>query len=833
VARKANLLIPFALALLIVVGCEKKGPKEAERSASTETQTAPVQEPAPQAVEPSKEAAEVGRVVAEAKAPEQKPVAVKVAKKAASKAKPKAKAAGEDDAEHARAQVAAKQAKIEEISEDGVVTFLSGKVSVNRGQEWMPIDVEDFVGMDDRVKTGSDSFCEIQFTDFGIIRVQDNSEILLRSVYLREGNSAVDVKLDNGNLLCRVSKLGKGEKFEVRTSTALAGVRGTEFVVKEQSGKATVVAVNDGRVSVVPSEIVDRIERLKGELETETAKNVLADIAIPEIILTDKKEVELEQKEMETVVREFDEISPELEQKIKEIDRKAAIVAAQEEQIRSVPRKSQEEKERELAEVQEEKKSIDALKESVVTQFDEISGEIQQKLEKPESVSKTSLRELQEIKRMKPREIVVASKEGPAGGPETGKEERKTKREDEPARPKYAKVTVEVNPRDAEIFVNDENVGKARYSGLFTPGTVLVIRAAREGYKTHVYKYTVIEGDRRQEIWIELKSPVSWQLKGGGSPYVRKAALRGNSAVFADRKGRLICVSTDGKELWSYSTRNDPNENSMPVIVDDRVMLSGTAELVALSMQSGELLNRIALGKAKYSSHLFGRRVILREESLLFPSDEAILVLNKNTLEETGLIGLPGGSQCSPALYGEKIIIVDQKGVLLVIDPTTGTIENSVETDAFQPASIAPTVIGSKAVFADTKGSVAAVDLEKRVLLWQRSLGSGLKGIFNDIEFDGGRLYVYNGEEFYTLSLEDGKDLYDPVRSSCLPFAGGDRLYYGDTDGRFMVIDALTGTVLRSTMVASPVTAQPYPTERGVLLGMASGAISMLKLEDL
>jgi outer membrane protein assembly factor BamB/ferric-dicitrate binding protein FerR (iron transport regulator) len=776
-------------------------------------------------------AGEAEQAVAETKAPEKKPAAVKVAKKTAPSAKPKAKAAGEG--ETARAKAAAKPQKMEELSEEGVVTFLSGKVSVSRSQDWEPLDVEDLVGMDDRVRTGSDSFCEIQFADFGIIRVQDNSEILVRNVYLKEGESKVDVKLDNGNLLCKVSKLGKGEQFEVRTNTALAGVRGTEFVVREESGKATVVAVNEGRVSVVPSGIVDRIEALKGELETDTARAVLDEIAIPEIILTNKKEVSLEQKEMETVVREFEEVSAVLEQKIKEIDRKAAAVAVREEQIRSVPKASSEEKARELAEVREEKKSIDVLKEDVVARVEKKSEEIQQRLEIPEEVSKTSLKELQEIQRIKPREIIVASKEEPAGGPGAGTQERISKREEAPLRPVYAKVTIEVSPRDAELFVNDESVGRARYSGLFTPGTVLVIRAVREGYKTHIYKYTVNDRDRRQEISIELKSPVTWQLKGRGSPYIRKVASSGNSAVFADRKGRLTCVSMDGKELWSYSTKNDPNENSMPVIVDDRVVLSGTTELVALSMQSGQLLKQIPLGKGKYSSHLFGRRVVLREGTLLFPSDEAILVLNKNTLQETGVIGLPGGSQCSPALYGEKVLTVDQKGVLLVIDPATGAVETGVETDAFQPASLAPTVIGSRAVFADTKGSVAAVDLEKSELLWQRSLGGGRKGVFADIEFDEDRLYVYDGEEFYTLSLEDGKDLFSPVRSSCLPFAGEKRLYYGDMDGRFIVVDALTGNVLRSTMLGSPVSAQPLPTEQGVLLGTASGAISMLKLEDL
>jgi outer membrane protein assembly factor BamB/ferric-dicitrate binding protein FerR (iron transport regulator) len=823
VVKKTIFIMSLVIAALIAFGCEKKGQKE---SASA-TQPTEIVEPAP--------TGEQAASAPEAQ-PEQVPENAVPKSPAKTRAKPATKEAGRT-AEPKRPEPVSGSTE-----HGGFVTFLSGKVTAYRGDTWEPLDVEDPVEADDRIKTAADSFCEIQFADFGVVRVQESSEIVVRDVFLRQDGSKVDVALQSGRLLCKVSKLGKGDEFQVKTSTALAGVRGTEFVVREEIGKSTVVAVNEGQVTVVPAEIVDRIEILKSGLKTETAKSVLDEIAIPEIVITDRKEVVLETKEMERVVKNFEEVSPIIEQKVKEIDEKAAALETREKAINAAPEKSEEEKSKDLAYVQRAKQDIAGLKESVITQSEKKSTEIEQRLEQPAAVSKTSLRELDEIKRMKSREITVASKDPDDSMKPEGKKPDAEMKKNEP--PAHVKVTIEVNPKDSELYVNDDNVGKIKYIGLYPPGTVLVIRAVREGYKTNIYKYTV-SGQRSQKIEIELKSPVSWDLKEGSGPFVRKAAQSGNLIVLADRKGRLVCVSAKGKKQWSHVTRNDPNDNSMPVLVidpagredkgprADLIFFSGSVELVALNIKTGEVVNQIPIGSGRLSSHLFGRRVVPLNGDILFPSDDAIVMLNGSTFRETASIPVPGSSFCTPAVYGGTIVTVNELGELLRIDPETGDVKTKIQTDAYQPASLAPTIVGDVAVFADTKGTVVASDLAGGAVIWQRSLAGGEKGVFTDIETENGRLYVYTGEEFYTISLEDGKDLLGAVASSCLPLISEDRIYFGDNEGRLIVADALSGKVMKSYRFGSPISAQPLLFEGSVLVGTRDGTISMLNLSDL
>ena len=45
----------------------------------------------------------------------------------------------------------------------GIVTYLSGVVSIYKGSSWEILDVDNFVKLDNRVKTEDDSFCEIRY----------------------------------------------------------------------------------------------------------------------------------------------------------------------------------------------------------------------------------------------------------------------------------------------------------------------------------------------------------------------------------------------------------------------------------------------------------------------------------------------------------------------------------------------------------------------------------------------------------------------------------------------------------------------------------------------
>jgi len=694
----------------------------------------------------------------------------------------------------------------------GIVMFASGNVSVNNDESWVPLDVEDFVELDNRIKTESDSFCEIQFTDFGIIRIQGNTELLIGEVYLKEDQNKVNVNLKNGKILCKVNKITKGEEFQVRTSTALAGVRGTEFMVTARKDKSVHFAVKEGTVSVIPVSIADKIAEMKFNLKTETAKEILDEIAVPEIIITDEKEITIEQQEIVEAAQEFEDVAVFIEEKIKEIDEKTV---AFEEKEKLAQTSDKELSDRDMQEIQEIKQVIISLKEEVISVSSEKTEEVEEVFKEPEAVSDTIEQELNEIEKMETKEFVIAV----LIVPEKAKQEKK---------PAYTKVTIQVLPKDAKIYINDDS-GIAKFSGLYLPDTELTIKVEREGYITKEKKIIVLDQEV-QSVTIELKnSPVTWKLNIGSTPYIRKVVVSGNNIVIADAYGRVSCINTDGTNIWTVSTKNKPNNNSMPVVIGNVVLFSGSRELAILNLKSGKDIKRIPLGKGNFSSHLFGRRIVQFNENILYPSNNALLFLEPRTFNETSRIELSESSNSAPAVYNNNIIMVNQRGVLCKINPESGLIENRIESDALQPVGIAPVIRNDLAVFAGRDGTIVLTDLMKDENIWEKKIDIGKgTGIFQDVNIGDKAVYPYTGKQFYALSSENGEELYRPVSSTCPPMYYKGKLYFGDSRGQFILMNAETGKILKKYPLDSPITLQPAVYNGDIVVATKSGTIYRL-----
>lgn len=99
----------------------------------------------------------------------------------------------------------------------------------------------------DRVETGPDGRVEVELATGTLVRIGPGSRVELREA--APGGTAFRARLLLGNLWARVHKLVAGERFEVETENAVAGVRGTEFRVEAGgSGKEDLLRVYEGAV---------------------------------------------------------------------------------------------------------------------------------------------------------------------------------------------------------------------------------------------------------------------------------------------------------------------------------------------------------------------------------------------------------------------------------------------------------------------------------------------------------------------------------------------------------------------------------------------------------
>jgi ferric-dicitrate binding protein FerR (iron transport regulator) len=130
-----------------------------------------------------------------------------------------------------------------------VVSLLEGEAKVASGAEpARPIAIGDALHEGDQVQTGVATHVEIRLMTGSIIRLGESTTAVLREAPPEGGRFRL--KLLAGNFWAHVSKLLAGDRFEVETENAVAGVRGTEFRVEAGGGQGDLLRVYEGVVQV-------------------------------------------------------------------------------------------------------------------------------------------------------------------------------------------------------------------------------------------------------------------------------------------------------------------------------------------------------------------------------------------------------------------------------------------------------------------------------------------------------------------------------------------------------------------------------------------------------
>jgi len=134
----------------------------------------------------------------------------------------------------------------------GTVTYTKGTTErASSAGDFTAVAVGAPLSEGDRLRTGAASRLEVKLKDGSVLRLADRSELKLQSAQFgpRE-KKRFDAKLFAGRLWAAVTKLvGSDSSFEVETTNAVAGVRGTRFAAAVEGGDTT-VRVYDGAVLV-------------------------------------------------------------------------------------------------------------------------------------------------------------------------------------------------------------------------------------------------------------------------------------------------------------------------------------------------------------------------------------------------------------------------------------------------------------------------------------------------------------------------------------------------------------------------------------------------------
>lgn len=159
------------------------------------------------------------------------------------------------------------------------ITFITGTATLQRSGTTYTAVLNTALITDDIVTTGGESVCEIQFSNYSLIRLEPNSSIKIERKEETKKGIFNRIFASFGEIVSKVSKLNKGDEYEVRTDAAHAFIRGTTFKTMVDKDGSSRFSVFEGKIKV--KSLVEGAKEiiLDQNFTTKLSKGQLAPIA--------------------------------------------------------------------------------------------------------------------------------------------------------------------------------------------------------------------------------------------------------------------------------------------------------------------------------------------------------------------------------------------------------------------------------------------------------------------------------------------------------------------------------------------------------------------------
>lgn len=127
------------------------------------------------------------------------------------------------------------------------LTMINGKVTCSNNGIERSINLGDYLTAADVLKTEKGAGAEIFIKGQGLMKVSESTEIQMGKV-LSGDQTSVDVK--SGSVAVFLKKQDRQGEFTIKSPTAVAGVRGTSFLVTVDSQESSRFALLDGAIEL-------------------------------------------------------------------------------------------------------------------------------------------------------------------------------------------------------------------------------------------------------------------------------------------------------------------------------------------------------------------------------------------------------------------------------------------------------------------------------------------------------------------------------------------------------------------------------------------------------
>ncbi len=640
-----------------------------------------------------------------------------------------------------------------------VVTFIIGEVQVFKNNAWGGAEAGAELYQGDRIRTNPGATADIQIGQ-SVVRVKEKSELALAALFMDRSTGAENTSLELavGTVLAKPRKLVKGESFMVKTPTAVAGVRGTMFMVESNAAMDTRVEVVDGKVQV--SKRIAAIENIDSDAvrDSEAVKKIEAHIEESSVTVTENKAVKVE-------AREVAKVNTQVEKMV------LAVAAVEEKRVDAPPV--------EIARVVNEIAAVKAITASEVR-------------------DDTALKK--EFEEMKLVELKEPVKEAPI---------------------EKGRVEISVKPESALVYLNGEMAGSGDISLELTPGAYS-LRVEAEGYEIFQKDVVLaadrpvnekIELARLRPLdrvrWnLDVKSPVkemaysgrrvfvatgdgmllaferdnaakSWGRKTG--PVTSGLALGNNVLYFATADEKLNAVSMEtGEPLWSEKLAGAVIDTMTAVVTPAAVYIATTKGMVYSFNLKGRENWKFNAGAG-----VFETPMLVNNRILVSGSDGRLHSLAAQSGKEQWAVDV--GAKFRLAFQRGTLYAVSYYGSVSALEMEKGAeLWKKELADTFVTA---PLVFENRMVVAGMKGAVTWLNLDNGSVIAKKALGGAVR---NSMALSGGVLYISANDTLFAIDASGGGVQWKHQakgRISTSASIVGNEVYVGLDNGRVVSLN--------------------------------------------
>ncbi len=669
-----------------------------------------------------------------------------------------------------------------------LVTLIIGDVKVERNgsQSWQPLVIGDVVGEKDKIKTGPDSSCELQIEPGSIYKVKEKTEMLISKLMYdpATGKSVNRLELAVGKVFAK-PKRTQESLYEIATPTAVAAVRGTVFAVESDEKGHVKVAVAKGKVAVKP-----RLEITKKKLAETIGDEKKAEEIVNEKIAS-AVEVEVSAGEETKVDPEkIKKVDEQVAQKVKEVVEEVKVEAPTGEAAKegTPEAKAHEEKKMDLiAKVVEEKV------EKVIAP--EVKKTVKEEVIEKKQIDKKVEEEL--IQEVGNRDVVV-----------------EVKREVKEPEVKLAYLTITGSDKTVKVFLDDAFVGNPPVELALKLGKEYKVKAMKDD--KIVFEKTVSYTEQKKEE-LNVDKMVEEMMKK------EKEAGKEEQAKEEENKIEEVVKKEPVEVLWSRGggVVGTPVKVGKNIYVatysgwvygyraNGKVFWAGKAEgkcVWSPSVWKGYVAVGTKVNSSTYKVSLFkiGSKKPLWSKNVSKMLYKAHPVVNNGAVFSTHIDGLTvfdlegneiysvktgGAVYTAPAVSGNKVVVVDEKGTAKGIDWKAKKVvwTYSVGTRVI---SSHPIVIGNKVIFGDYKGYLHAVNLNNGNRVWKVKIANK---IHSEPIYGDGVVAVLSGGKLVVVNPANGKVMWSKQVGKGGVAIGSGKVYFVSKNGKLSVFALKTG----------------------------------------